>query len=150
MFALFALTFGCAVHVIGLVHPEDGTTVLETLEGERYVLAATGDARPLGYLNGHEAEIRGTRLLGAVRIRSWKVTDGLHGMPTWVGVLQTHGMMLGLQDQNSGAFYLVDPDAARELLPYVGLPVLIEGYVEGAHRVRVIYYRILAGEGEAK
>jgi hypothetical protein len=58
--------------------------------------------------------------------------------------------MLGLQDRNSGAYYLLDPDAALELSPYVGLPVLVEGYVEGAHRVRVLYYRVLGTPGETE
>jgi hypothetical protein len=51
--------------------------------------------------------------------------------------------MIGVQDRNSGAYYLVDPDSAETLKPYVGKTVLLEGYVEGAHRVRVLYFRVL-------
>jgi hypothetical protein len=59
-------------------------------------------------------------------------------------VLVGRGVQLGVQDRNSGAYYLVDEAAVQDLEPFIGKPVLLEGYVDGAHRIAVLYYRVLA------
>ena len=41
---------------------------------------------------------------------------------------------------------MVDPASTDVLWPHRGRPVLLEGYVEGAHRIHVVYYRVLAEE----
>lgn len=137
---------GCAFHAEGLVGPEGDVTVLNTLDGERYRLALeTEDARPLAHLLNHTTAIDGTRVFRVVHVTDWKVLEGLHGMPAWVGVLQEQGgRRLGIADRNSEAFYVLDEGATDVLRPELGKVVLVEGYVEGPHQVHVVYYRVLA------
>lgn len=139
-------TGGCAFHAEGLVGPEGAVTVLNTLDGERYRLALDSeDTRPLAFLQNHTTEIDGTRVFRVVHVTDWKVLEGLHGMPTWVGVLQDQGgRNLGITDRNSDAFYVLDEGATGLLRPELGKVVLVEGYVEGPHQVHVVYYRVLA------
>lgn len=118
---------------------------MNTLDGERYRLALdTADARPLAFLDGHTTEIDGTRVFRVVHVTDWKVPEGLHGMPVWVGALQQEGRRIGLYDRNSRAFYVLDDAATSTLQGDVGKVALVEGYVEGPHRVHVVYYRLLA------
>jgi len=137
---------GCVAHLVGLVEGGDEALTLVTTEGRRIRLSAQGDAAPVAWLDGHLVEVEGVRVLGRLRITDWKVHEGLHGMTAWAGLLQANGVQLGLDDRNSGAYYLLDPDSTEALWPYRGKPVLVEGYVEGAHRVRVMYFRVLADE----
>ena len=122
---------GCATHAIGIVAPADDGVHLSTVHGEDYRLVLDDEARPLGYLDGHTAEVEGAASFGRLRVQEWSVLEGLHGLPVWVGVLQWRQGDLGLQDRNTGAFYYIDPDNQEVLEPFVGTPVLLEGYVEG-------------------
>ena len=54
------------------------------------------------------------RLFGALRVTTWEVPEGLHGMAVWIGRLERRGMQLGLLDHDSGAFYLLDEEAWRD------------------------------------
>jgi len=135
---------GCATHAIGVVAPADHGTALTTSTGMQYRLALGRNAAPMRWLDGHMAEVSGPRLFKRIHVREWTVVEGLHGLPVWVGELEGRGVQVGLQDRNSGAYYWVDQDAAGVLWPFLGETVLVEGYVEGAHRVRVVYFRVLA------
>jgi len=64
-------------------------------------------------------------------------------MATWVGTLERKGVQLGLMDRNSGVFYFFEPNSAAPLSEFLGRQVMIEGYVEGPHLVRVLDYRLL-------
>jgi hypothetical protein len=139
-----ALMSGCATHVIGVVEPTDPGTMLTTSTGQHYRLALGREASPMRWLDGHMAEVSGPRVGRRIQVKEWKVIEGLHGLPVWVGVLEARGVQIGLHDRNSGAYYFVDQDAVDTLWPFLGEPVLLEGYVEGAHRVRVVYFRVLA------
>lgn len=152
LIALLALgSGGCAVHLVGLVGPDDDRgTVLSTLEGQQYRLSLHGEARPMRYLDGHLCEVDGTTSFKRVRVGAWTVLEGLHGLPVWVGVLEWRGVQIGMHDRNTGAYVFLDEEGADVLAPYVGKPVLVEGYVEGAHRVRVVYYRVLADEEDPR
>lgn len=136
---------GCAAHLTGLVDRSADGLSLSTPEGRHYRLVAVGDAAPLVHLDGHIAEVEGRRVFRTVTVTDWSVPQGLHGMPAWVGTLERRGVQLGLSDRNSGTFWWLDPVAAETLAPYVGVPVLVEGYVEGAQRIVVVYYRVLDG-----
>jgi hypothetical protein len=59
-------------------------------------------------------------------------------------------VQVGLQDRNTGSFYFVDDVAASTLAPYVGLPVLVEGWVDGPQRINVQFYRVLADDPAPK
>jgi hypothetical protein len=142
------LAAGCSAHVVGLVEPAAAGPHLRTSEGASFALVVAGDSAPMSYLDGHTAEVWGRKALGRLVVADWKVLDGLHGLPTWVGPLVAQGVQIGVQDRNSGGFYLLDQAGAAALEAYVGEQVLVEGYVEGAHRVRVVYFRVLANESQ--
>jgi hypothetical protein len=149
--AVLVLAFGgsaCATHQTGLVHPAAEGADLETMEGERYHLILVREATELAWLDGHVLEVWGRRIAHAITVTDWRVSEGLHGMPAWHGLLDERGVQVGLLDRSSGAYYLVDDLAADTLRPYVGLPVLVEGYIEGSHRIRVLYFRVLAEHEE--
>lgn len=146
MLLLTAPLPACATHLIGLVTPTERGTTLTEIDGTRYRLVLGPDSAPMAWLDGHLAEVDGQLVFRRVHVTDWKVPEGLHGMPAWVGALEEVGVQVGMHDRNSGAYYLFDEDASELLHPFLGLPVLIEGYVEGAHRVRVVYFRVLAAE----
>jgi hypothetical protein len=145
MLAVCIGSAACMVHLHGMVLQEGGAPVLVESDGSRWKLVLGPESRVIAALDGHDLDVTGRRLAGR-RVAvgdEWRVGDGRHGLPTWVGVLQLVGVQLGVQDRNSGAFYLVDRDAEETLRPFVGRTVLVEGYVEGAHVVKVVYYRVL-------
>ncbi|TNE89119.1 MAG: hypothetical protein EP330_11815 [Deltaproteobacteria bacterium] len=138
------LLTGCAVRHTGFCYGTETGAELRLLDGkvERLVLAE--DSAPLHFLEGHTTEIEGKKALGRIHVEDWRVHDGLHGLPVWVGPLVSHAGELGIQDRNSGVFYYLDPASARSLDPYFGDVVLLEGWVQDARRVKVAYFRVLA------
>jgi len=107
-------------------------------------------SEPLAALDGHEITVEGQRVFGALRVSDWQVVGGLHGMPVWVGQVQRMGAQIGVNDRNSGAFYWVDDAAAQTLDDHIGEVVLLEGYVDGPHRVRVMFWRPLSPQGRSR
>lgn len=137
---------GCAFHGVGLATPAPAGPQLMTSDGATWQLVVSGDATALGGLDGHTAEVWGRRGVGrVVVVTDWKVVEGLHGMPVFVGPTAAMGSQVVIEDHNTGGVYFVDEEGADVLWPFVGEWVLVEGYVEGAHRVRVVYYRVLDG-----
>lgn len=141
--ALLSASAGCAFHATGLARPTPGGPTLEVIDGTTWRLVVGPDAAPLAALDGHTVTIDGQRVFGTVRVSDWRVDEGLHGMPVWVGPVQRMGAQIGVDDRNSGAFYWVDDAATRTLAAHVGEVVLLEGYVDGPHRVKVLYWRPL-------
>jgi len=153
--AWFAMGFlcvwaGCAFKSKGLVHPVDGQVYLDNLDGQRWKLKAGDENAAVMFLDGHLTEIEGLRSGRSVRVSDWRVLEGRHGMATWVGVVEGSGTALGLQDRNSGSFVWVDSETAQALQKWIGTTVLLEGYVEGPHRVRALYLRVLAPEASTE
>ncbi|MCO4743430.1 MAG: hypothetical protein KC912_01490 [Proteobacteria bacterium] len=142
------LLSGCAVRHTGFVYGTGEFAELRTLDGRGYPLKLPAQAKPLGYLDGHTTEVEGFRIFRTIHVKDWRVHDGLHGLPTWVGPLIAYGAELGIQDRNSGVFYYVDARAARDLEAYIGDIVLLEGWVQDARRVTVAYFRVLAAPDE--
>jgi hypothetical protein len=138
------LAAGCAAHVLGVVEQKPTGLTLTTPVGKEIRVVLLDEARPLRFLDGHLVEVWGVRVGKTVKVNDWKVQEGLHGLSVWVGPLEERGVQLGMHDRNSGAYYLFDEEAARDLARYAGKMVLVEGYVVGAHEVRVVYYRVLA------
>ncbi len=126
-----------------MVEPTTAGSRLTTVNGHVYRLVLTGSATPIHSLDGHLVDVWGPQFLRTVRVARWTVGEGLHGMPTWVGELVPMGDQLGIQDRNSGVFYMLDDKTAALLGPSAGGIALIEGYVDGPHRVKAVYYRIL-------
>ena len=132
---------GCHAHLTGMVEaPADEALRLKTSEGRAYRLVLPGDAAPVAKLDGFFVEVEGQRMCRTIRVADWEITQGLHGMSVWVGKLEERGIQLGMDDRNSGAFYFLDESATKTLRPYVGRLIVLEGYVVGPHRVKVMYY----------
>ncbi len=138
-----AILSGCAVRTTGLVRPSDTGARLIESDGEEWRLVLLGPSVALGSLDGHTVWVSGQRFLGAIRVADWKVVDGLHGMHAMVGPLRRMGAQIGVEDRNSGAFYWLDDAAARKLEGHVDGIVLLEGYVDGPHRLHVMFFRVL-------
>jgi hypothetical protein len=139
-----SLAAGCAFHGAGLVHPGDNGTTLNEMDGKEIALRLDEDSAPLGFLDGHSVDIEGRRFGGRVHVTSWTVLDGLHGMPVWVGQVMRAGSGIGVDDRNSGVFHYVDEDAAVTLAPWIGRMVLVEGYIDGPHKIHATSWRPLA------
>ncbi len=140
---LLPLLAGCAAHVRGFVVPTDSGTAITTLAGEEYTLVLSGQSAPLAHLDGHLTQVDGQRIGRSVRVAQWRVIEGLHGLPVWVGAVQRFGAQVGVQDLASQHVIWVDEAAARALAPHLGDVVLVEGWVDGPQRVRVAYWRPL-------
>jgi hypothetical protein len=141
----FAVLGGCAWKGEGLIEGRPLGPVLMTSTGQELRLVLGEQDRSLAELDGHLVMIEGRRALGALQVREWTLPEGVHGMAAWVGRLERRGAQLGLLDRNSGAYYVLDPDAWDALEGAVGAEVLVEGYVDGPHRVKVLWYRVLTG-----
>jgi hypothetical protein len=142
---LALLASGCAAHVKGLVRPlADGGTLLETTEGDAYHLNLAGDAKQLGYLDGHLVEVWGKGSRSKLNVEGYHILRGVTGMTVFTGPLVMRSGELTIQDRYAQGFILLDDSSLADLLPYLGKPVLVEGYVEGAQRVKVVKWRVLA------
>jgi hypothetical protein len=137
---------GCAFHATGLVESARSGVRLTEVTGERWRLVLLGSAESVAALEGLVVEVDGQRLFRAVRVGDWRVREGAHGLPVWVGPIQQMGSQIGIQDRNSGQFFWLDEQAARVLAPSVGQLALVEGWVDGPHRVRVTHYLLLDAE----
>ena len=134
---------GCAAHLRGLVAASEGVSLLAETGGELRLVLVGPDANALSQLDGFEVEVWGQRAFGALRVARWHVSDGLHGMPVFVGEISPQGVQVAIEDRNTGAVYFLDDATARELLNEPGALVLVEGYVDGPHRIHVVDRRIL-------
>lgn len=135
---------GCAWKGEGLVHSDGPGAWLETSTGQRMRLLFDAERAPMRHLEGHILAIEGTRIFKNVRVSDVRIPSGVTGMPVWFGRLERRGMMLGMTDYNTGgSYFLFDADVYEELAPFVGEFVLIEGYVDGPHRVRVMQFEVL-------
>ena len=142
--ALLSVVQGCAFHATGLLEPAGAGVRLLEVTGEPWRLVLLGPAEALGELDGLVVEVDGQRLFRTVRVAEWRVREGEHGMPAWVGPVQRMGAQIGIADRNTQQFFWLDENASRVLGEHVGETVLLEGYVDGPHRVRVLHYRVLS------
>jgi hypothetical protein len=134
---------GCAVHASGLVEAPAGGVRLLTQDNHRWRLRAGAESNALSRLEGHLVEIEGLRIFRTVLVSEWSVSQGLHGMQAWTGTLESYGLQLLIADRKSGAQYALNREAIADLEPFVGAPILLEGYVEGPQQIHVLYYRLL-------
>jgi hypothetical protein len=130
----------CAAHVTGIVEASDGATSLRSMGGRKVPLWLDADGKPLNDLDGYTVEVWGRRAVGPLRVDRWSVVEGT--LPAWAGVLERRGVQLGLLDRGSQAFYFIGD--VPELEPHLGELVVVEGYVDGPHRVTVTAFRVLA------
>jgi len=127
----------------GIVEAGDAGASIHTPEGRRYRLLLTEESAPLRSVDGHSVELWGQRALGAIRVADYKVGEGPHALQVWVGPLRQMGAQLGVEDRNTGAFYWLDQATQNALYDEAGGVVLVEGFVDGPHTLRVLHYRML-------
>jgi len=131
----------------GIVRPVGGGAELTALDGVTVKLALDQESRMLQYLDGHTVTVDGQRSGRRLRVGSFSVVEGLHGMQVWVGRLEASGGGMGLLDRNSGMFYVVDEEAEEIFRGQAGVPVLVEGFVNGPNQIKVMFYRALSEGG---
>ena len=142
--AFLVLVTGCQAHFRGMVDAgPDVRTALVTYEGKKFQLMTMGESAPLGRLNGYLVDVWGQKVCRTIRVDDWKAPTGIHGMTAWVGELQNHGVQIAFDDRNTGGFYFVHQSDEEEMRQFIGHTVLVEGYVEGNHRVQVMHYQVL-------
>jgi hypothetical protein len=146
--AMFASLVACAVPVraIGVVTNEGPRTVITSNEGRSRSLALKGPHVAMRYLDGHEVDLEGLWRGGAINVDRWRVSQGLHGLPAWVGELRRTPNGLVLHVLADDVSIPVDEDSADILDPFVGRMVLIEGFLEVSVGLRVMFYRPLFDE----
>lgn len=140
-----AASTGCAVTLRGLVEPAADGAILVDPEGRSWTLdLRTRRARLLTHLDGEGIELSGARRGARIRVDDWSLREGTHGLQAFFGPIREVGGVVVVQDEVSGGPVRLDKEASNVLSQSVGEMVLIEGYVEGAQAVRVVYYRVLA------
>ena len=137
-------TIGCASHATGLARPAGAGVEIEQMDGTRWRLVTGPDSAPLRALDGHTITVAGQRLGRSLRVTGWRVDQGLHGMPVWVGTVRRLGAQVAIEDRNTGGVVVVDDAAVRTLAAHEGDVVLVEGYGDGPNRVKVMFWRSLA------
>lgn len=145
---LFLLLSGCAVALRGTVTNDDGRTSLAETSGDVHTLRLRSTAQLLRFMEGELVDLEGSKSMGRVTVRNFRVLESSAGLPVWLGLLQERRGELGLVDYMSGGWFSLERDVFEEMAPFVGAPVLVEGYVEGAHTLRVVHYRVLV-DGES-
>jgi len=145
--ALLSTAPGCAVTLRGIIEAPEGSARLRLLDGRSLRLLAIGPAGGLDSLDGAWVEVEGQRTLGTVRVAWWTVTEGPHGFPAYVGVLQAFGSQLGIEDRGSGATLLLDDAAVDALWPARGRLAVLEGYIDGPHRLHVTWSKVVDDAG---
>ena len=137
---MVTLLAGCATHRVGYVAVEERRVELREVEGRERPLVLLGDAVDLRAMDQHLVEVDGLRTPAGLRVDRFRPLEGPHALPVWYGPVQQWGVQVGVQDLPSGALVWVDDRAAAELLPHLGDRVVVEGYVEGPQRIRVMYW----------
>ena len=135
----------CSASIRGVVRPGDQGPQLQEMQGRTWLLQPqTDEAHLLRFLDGEEVVVEGSKRGRTLKADRWSLREGTHGLQAFYGPLLDGPNGFGVQDQGSQAFYTIDDDAVDLLIDHVGKPVVLEGYVEGAQAVRVVYYRVLA------
>ncbi|MEC7948049.1 MAG: hypothetical protein VX265_10805 [Myxococcota bacterium] len=149
---LLMLLVACSLHAphTGLVQTGSGDLLMVGEHGERFRIVAREDASPLQHLEGCTVEVSGPRLGRRIWVDDWKVLDAGDGSMPFVGVLRRDGMQWSLRDRNSGSTVRLDPASLAGLEVHEGSPVLVIGYVLGAHRVNVVRWKALVDESPTR
>ena len=145
---LLALLLGChmsAPHT-GLLQSAGGRLEMVGEHGTTYRVVAREGAEPLAHLEGCTVEVTGPRLGRRVWADDWRVLDAGDGSMPYVGILRRDGMQWTLRDRNSGSTILLDTASLGGLEAHDGDPVLLIGYILGAHRVNVVRWKALVDE----
>lgn len=139
------LASGCATTLTGMPTATPAGVVLADISGREHRLVLGPGAEPVAALDGCLVRIEGTRGGKGVRVASWEVVEGLHGMTVWTGMVVLGPSGAAIRDRG-GVLYTLDDATSDALSDNLGDPVLIEGYVDGTHHIRAMYTRVLAAD----
>jgi len=140
---LILLLSGCAVTARGYIHQDGSKTVVRTPEGGELTLRRNRISRVLRFLDGELVHIEGTKSFGRVGLDRWRVLEGVSGLQAVVGQLRPYGLSLVVVDSWSGNSIALEDAVMSEMSPFIGYPVLIEGYFDG-QSLRVVHYQVLS------
>ncbi|MEQ1571514.1 MAG: hypothetical protein ABMA64_38155 [Myxococcota bacterium] len=148
MVAAASLSVGCSVHRVGLIAPADpeierGGVELIATDGSREPLVLVGSATGLRQLDQHLVELDGRKGFGKIQVTAWRALEGPHGLAVYVGPVQRLGVQIGIADPSTGQLLVVDERAARELSPWLGDPVAVEGWIDGPLHLQVVGWVVL-------
>jgi hypothetical protein len=140
---LFWIVVGCALNrpEIGLVIANDDLPKLATVDGKVYNLHLGPDGEYIKKLGGCQVRIEGLVLHREFWVKNWKVTDGGDGSAPFIGFIEKKGMHYYLKDFNSGSLIMLEN--IEELSEHESRAVLVVGIVSGAHKVKVMSWRLL-------
>jgi len=159
---MFFLLIACAFHttVTGLVdYKTDRERVaLYGPDGIEYTITpslskyTTVHSSTLGSLEGLGISVTGSRIGPYIFVRRWHIVDGGDGSVPFVGVLRRHGSQFLLADRYSGGDYILDfsgqvsfrpvsGDTNKQVDEFIGLDVVVVGFIIGPHQVRVVEIR---------
>lgn len=114
---------------------------LQAANGTSYRLTLAPQDQVVRQLTDLTLEVDGRQFGRRLTVSDWSVLAAQDGSAPYVGPLRKHGANLVLEDRNSGATFVLDgPD---ELEAFAEHTVLIIGYVDGAHGITVMGYRVL-------
>lgn len=148
---LLLLALGCALKAphTGLLQADEGQLTLVENDGREFRVVAQEHAAPLHHLEGCTVRIEATRVGRRLVVQDWTVLDAGDGSAPFVGVLYRDGLQWKVRDRNSGVTVVLDPTTMGRLTQHEGDPVMIVGYVLGAHRVNVVAWKALVATPEA-
>ena len=140
------LLTGCALTTrqAGLLEVDSQRLLLHQPSGKTVALVPGADDPELHHLGGCTIEVEGTRIMGRLTVRKWRVTDAGDGSQPFIGQLTRPGSQYFLQDWNTGTTLILNPESIGLLSDHVGDTVLIVGFVSGAQEVSVVSWRSLS------
>jgi hypothetical protein len=122
--------------------------MITSSEGRSRDLVLQKGSEAMRFLDGHEVELEGTFRRGSIHVEQWQVTEGINGLPVWVGELRAVRDGYGLYDRRAATMFALDRSGGEEMSPYLGRQVLVEGYIAGTMTIKVVYFRPLFDEAE--
>ena len=104
---------------------------------------AVGPAAPLAKAEGLLVTLEGTWRRGAIDVDTWRIEEGPHGMPAYVGRAQWQGDDLVLRRLDESETIVLWGEISDVLEEETGRLVLVEGVVVGPYEIEVTDVRFL-------
>ena len=147
LWGAIVLVSGCATARKGFIEIDGPTVLLVESRGTKIPVKGPSLELGLRQLDEHLLQVWGKRTPNAFRVDRYRVLEGTHGISVWMGRIAIRAGVLGLVDVEGSLFRPLREMEEGALTEHIGDLVLVEGYIEGAERVRVVYYRVLVYGG---
>ncbi|MCP4805380.1 MAG: hypothetical protein GY913_09255 [Proteobacteria bacterium] len=136
--ALGLSLLACSATRQGLMR-DDGR--LQSPDGGSFRLVLKPEDQILRELTDLTVEVEGRKVGKRIAVQDWSVLAAQDGSAPFLGPIRQHGANLVMEDRNSGTTVVLD--GGEELAAYAGHTVLVIGYVDAAHVIVVMGYRVL-------